>query len=138
MVAACEALKVNEPLYRNHNVYHVVEALLGKERADMLRWQSFKPQDVRSRHLHAGELIGSEFAQHVMISSFQDPTFDQAYEEMWWTTKAAIIEWLRRGGAFVMPPWKRRKQTWKRWLKDNVLLVLLGAAALSFLIGRLV
>ena len=76
MVVACEALKPAEPQYRDHNVYHVVEALLGDDNAKRLDTGSFRAQAVRSAHLHAGEFRGSEFVQAAINSSYQDPTFD--------------------------------------------------------------
>src|SRR6266508_4503306 len=98
MVAACEVLKSPDPQFRDHNIYHVVEALLGKPTADLLQEQWFRPQDVRNAHLHRGEFRGSEFVQHAMMSSFQDPTFDQACRVLYQITQAAIIEWLRQRG----------------------------------------
>ena len=70
MVAACEVLKPAAPQFRDHNIYHVVEALLGKPKADLLQEQWFRPQDVRNAHLHRGEFRGSEFLDHAMMSSF--------------------------------------------------------------------
>jgi hypothetical protein len=78
MVVACEALKPSERKYRDHNVYHVVETLFGKTVAEQLRADWFRPQDVRNAHLHSGELRGSEFIRAAIMSSYQDPTFDQA------------------------------------------------------------
>lgn len=60
MVAACEVLKPPEPQFRDHNIYHVAEALLGKPSADLLQEQWFRPQGVRNAHLHRGEFRGSE------------------------------------------------------------------------------
>jgi hypothetical protein len=48
-----------------------------------------------------------------MMSSYHDPTFDQAGRALVPVTQAAIIEWLKRGGIFTMPPVepkKRRRQ----------------------------
>ena len=104
MVTACEALKPPDHRFRNHTVYHVVEALLGKPKADLLREQWFRPQDIRNAHLHRGEFRGSEFVQHAMMSSFQDPTFDQAYSLLYQIAQAAIIEWLRQCGTFTNAP----------------------------------
>jgi hypothetical protein len=57
-----------------------------------------------------------------MMSSYQDPTFDQARRELAPVTQAAIIEWLRRRGTFTMPTLKRRK-SFRRWVKEHALAV---------------
>jgi hypothetical protein len=134
MVAACEVLKPPEPQFRDHNIYHVVEALLGKPTADLLQEQWFRPQEVRNAHLHRGEFRGSEFVQHAMMSSFQDPTFDQASRELCRIAQAAIIEWLKQGGAFTMLPLQRRK-SWRRWVKDNAHLILPVLAGIGIGLG---
>ena len=123
MVVACEALKPSDPHFRDHNIYHVVEALLGKASAERLQEHWFRPQDVRSAHLHRGEFRGSEFLQAAMMSSYQDPTFDQARRQLASITQAAIIEWLRRRGTFAMPALKRKKNL-RRWVKKHTLTVL--------------
>ena len=110
MVAACEALKPSEKNFRDHNVYHVIEALLGKTTVDLLKEEWFKPQDVRNVHFHAGEFRGSEFVQYAMMASYSDPSFDQGLRELVKITPAAIIEWLKRGGNFTMPPLKSRRR----------------------------
>ena len=91
---------------------------MGKPTADLLQEQWFRPQDVRNAHLHRGEFRGSEFVQHLMMSSFQDPTFDQACRVLHQITQAAIIEWLRQCGTFTMLPLKRRR-SWRRWIKEH-------------------
>jgi len=78
MVVACEALKPPGHDYRNHNIYHVVEALLGEATADQLQKEWLRPQTVRNAQLHSGEFRSSEFVEHMIMSSYQDPTFDQA------------------------------------------------------------
>lgn len=98
MVVACEALKPVEKRFDRHNIYHVVEALLGKPTADRLRSQRFQPQQMRSRHFHRGELAGSELAPLLMMSTFTDPSFDEAHRFLANVTPAAIIEWLRANG----------------------------------------
>jgi hypothetical protein len=58
MVVACEALKPAEPLYSEHNIYDVIEALLGKQVAERLRTRLFDqkvhprihPQPVAAVH----------------------------------------------------------------------------------------
>jgi hypothetical protein len=105
MVVACEALKPADPLYSEHNIYHVIRALLGKEASERLQTlfdptihPKLHPQFIRSAHLNRGELYGSEFARGVMMSNFNDPTFREAAIELLKMTKAAIAEWLRRHG----------------------------------------
>jgi hypothetical protein len=106
MVVACEGLK---PKLHEHNVYHVIEALLGKATAERLRQQLFPPQSVRSTHLHTGEFHSSEFLQRTFMPSYEDPTFDEKQRELTKITQQAIVEWLRRRGKFAMPMLKRRK-----------------------------
>jgi hypothetical protein len=43
------------------------------------------------------------------MAQIQDPTFNQAFRLLAQITPAVIIEWLRRGGSFSMPPLKRRR-----------------------------
>jgi hypothetical protein len=136
MVTSCEALKPPDLQFRDHNIYHVVEALLGKGRADMLQEEWFRPQAIRNAHLHRGEFRGSEFARHVMISSFRDPTFDQAWRVLAQITRATIIEWLRRGGTFTTLPLKRRR-SWRRWMREHTLSVLVVGVAIGFVSGWL-
>jgi hypothetical protein len=140
MVNACEALKPPEPQFREHNIYHVAEALLGKPSADILQEHWFRPQEIRNAYLHSGEFRGSEFVQHAMMSSFQDPTFGQAYRALAKITPAAIIEWLRRSGCFSMSPLKRRTGR-RRFLREKALLLLpvllTVGAILGMVIGRL-
>ena len=127
MVVACESLKPADRQYREHNIYQIVEALLGTTNANRLR--EHRPQDVRSAHLHGGEFRGSEFVELAVMSSYQDPTFDQARRALGRITQEAIIEWLRRRGVFTMSPIKRRKSL-RRLVREQalVLLPIVGAA----------
>lgn len=117
LVVACEALRPPDPFYSEHNVYDVIDALLGKEAGTKLRTQLFDPlahpevhpQSVRNAHLHRGEFYGSEFAHWVAMSNFRDPTFDEATRELWKIAQAAIVEWLCRGGVFAMPTPNRKR-----------------------------
>lgn len=109
MVVACEALKPAGAEFTKHNIYHVIDALLGKAVADRLLEPWFRPQDVRNVHLHRGEFCGSEFVDMALSRSYQDPTFDQARRALAPIAQESIIEWLRRQGKFTMPPIKRRK-----------------------------
>jgi hypothetical protein len=135
-VGACEALKPPDTQFRDHNIYQVVEGLLGKAIAEQLKQEWFRPQKVRNANLHSGEFRGSEFVQHMFMSSYQDPTFDQAQRALWQITRATIIEWLRRGGTFTMPPLRRRR-TFLRWIRDHVLFVLTVVTAAGFTLGWL-
>jgi hypothetical protein len=103
MVVACESLKPAGTQFREYIIYDVVEALLGKASADRLREHWFRPQDVRNAHLHSGEFRGSEFVHAAIMSSYHDPTFEQARRALAPIAQAAIIEWLRRRGTFTMP-----------------------------------
>jgi hypothetical protein len=105
MVVACEALKPPGREFHHHNINHVVEALLGPAFATRLKNKWFRAQYVRSVHLHLGEFLASEFGS-LRPSRFHDPTFDSARREL---ARIAIIEWLRRGGQFSIPPVKRGK-----------------------------
>jgi len=127
MVVACESLKPVERQYRDHNIYQIVEALLGTTNADRLR--EHRPQDVRNAHLHSGEFRDSEFVELAIMSSYQDPTFDQARRSLARITQEAIIEWLRRRGVFTMAPIEHRKSL-RRWVREQalVLLPIVGAA----------
>jgi hypothetical protein len=134
MVAACEALKPHDPQYRDHNIYQVIEALLGREHADVLQEQWLRAQDVRNAHFHRGEFKGSEFIEHLMMSSFQDPTFDCACRALHYITRAALIEWLLRSGTFTMPA-LNRKRTWRRWIKDQAITLVPFAAGVGAAMG---
>jgi hypothetical protein len=136
MVVATEALKPGEPLFRDHNIYEVVEGLLGKRVAAVLRKEGFRPQEVRNAHLHRGEFRGSEFVQHLMMSSFHDPTFDSAHRVLTDITQAAIIEWLRRGGVFTMPS-RNRSKNWRRWVKGHTMTAAAIAVGLGLVLGWL-
>jgi len=100
LVAACEALKPRDPAFEDRNIYDVVKALLGKAHVDTLRQDALDPHDIRSVYLHNGRIRGSEFTRHLIMSSFQDPSFDHAYSVLWYFVPAAIVEWLRRGTVF--------------------------------------
>jgi hypothetical protein len=119
-VVATEALKPGDTEFRDHNVYDVIEGLLGKPIADVLRRDGIRPQEIRNAHLHRGEFRGSEFARDFMMSSFHDPTFDTAHRVTTDITHAAIIEWLRRGGVFTLPAINRRK-SWRRSVKRHTI-----------------
>lgn len=118
MVIACEALKPPDADDRQ-NCYDVIEALLGRTAVDRIRQNPF-PQHVRSTHLHTGEFHGSELVMMDFLSSYHDPTFREAHREMFRVTPEAIIEWLKRRGTFQMPT-SRNRRTFRRWLRDNII-----------------
>ena len=136
MVATCEALKPPGGQFNGHNIYHVVECLLGESAADVLKRQWFSAQKVRNAHLHAGEFRGSEFVPHSMMPSFQDPSFDQASRVLTQIVPAAIVEWLERGGKFTMPLLKRRRR-WLRWVKEHTVSVLLVVGGVGLGVGTI-
>jgi len=110
LVVACEALKPPGKRYDRLNIYGVVEALLGTPFADSLRRLRFAPQRIRSAHLHRAEWLSGEGIYQMMMSTFRDPTFDEDYRVVAQVSHAAIIEWLRSGGAFAGRERPRRKR----------------------------
>lgn len=54
------------------------------------------------------------------LSSYHDPTFREAHSEMVRVAPEAIIEWLKRRGTFLMPT-PRSRRTFRRWLRDNII-----------------
>jgi hypothetical protein len=134
MVVACESLKPEGQQFQEHNIYDVVEGLLGKSTAEPLKVDWFRPQNVRSVHLHRGEFLSSEFVQVEIMSSYHDPTFDQARRALAQITQEAIIEWLRRRGVFTMAPVERKK-TFRRWIRENALVILPALTVLGVALG---
>jgi hypothetical protein len=134
MVVACESLKPSAREFRDHTIYEVVEALLGRATADWLREQWFRPQYVRSSHLHRGEFHDSEYVMAAMMGSYKDPTFYQARRELWIIAQAAMIEWLRRGGNVTMPVHHRRKNL-RRSLKEHAVTLLPASIAFGLAVG---
>jgi hypothetical protein len=120
MVVACEALKPANADDRQ-NCYHVIEALLGRTAVERIRQNAFPAQDVRSTHLHTGEFHGSELVMMAFLSSYQDPTFGEAHREMVRVAPETIIEWLRRRGNFQLPTPTKNRRTFRRWLRDNII-----------------
>jgi len=96
----------------------------------------FHPQDVRNAHLHRGEFRSSEFVRNMVMSTYQDLTFDQACRELAPITQATIIEWLRRAGTFTMPRLQRRR-TLRRWVKEHFLAALLVLTTVGLAAGWL-
>jgi hypothetical protein len=129
MVIACEALKPPDADDRQ-NCYDVIETLLGRTAVDRIRQNQFPAQYVRSTHPHTGEFHGSEFVVMDFLSSYYDPTFQEAHREMVRVTPAAIIEWLKRRGTFQMQT-PRNRRTFRRWLRDNIVV----ASCVIFVFG---
>jgi hypothetical protein len=127
MVVACEALKPSASQFNEHNIYDVIEALLGKATADLLREQPFRPQDTRNAHLHCGEFRASELIENVLMFGYRDRTFDETHRELAMVTQAAIVEWLRRAGVVTLPPRERRRSL-RRTIRRNVVPGLSGVA----------
>jgi hypothetical protein len=137
MVVACEALKPPGPAFWNHNVYDVVEALLGEPVADRLRRlpHPFTPKNVRGTHLHRGVFHGSEFLLSESLSSYRDPSFLEASWEMTRVTLATIIEWLRRGGKYSLPTLKEKRKSFGRLVKEHAFAMLAVATVLGVGVG---
>jgi hypothetical protein len=100
MVVACEALKPDRR--RDCNVYDIISALWGTAMADSLKQSIVAPQNVRNVHLHGGEFLGPEIVRAAMLSSYHDPTFDQARRAFAEIVPETLFEWLRRGGKFAL------------------------------------
>lgn len=106
MVVACESLKPTGRRYDAFNIYEVVEGLLGESEAQQLRQLRLAPQRVRSRHLHRGELAAGELVPFLLQHQFGDPSFDETASALARTSRACLVEWLRRGGRYKL---KRRR-----------------------------
>jgi hypothetical protein len=145
LVVACEALKPPGARYDGHNSPAVVNALLGEDCAKHLLAKGVHALAVRNGLLHRGEFKGGEYTQLLFMPSNQDPTFDERRRVLGVITPAAIIEWLRRGGVYTLPPRRfEQRHTWG-WGKTAAILggvasLLAGGAvfgwALRSFIGR--
>jgi hypothetical protein len=107
LVVGCEALKLPGPRYDGHNAAGVVKALLGDRAAEILRGRGVQALGVRNAHLHRGEFKGREFHKYLIEPSSHDPTFGERRRALGIITPAALIEWLRKGGTYAMPPRER-------------------------------
>jgi hypothetical protein len=136
MAVACEALKPSDADQRQ-NCYAVIEALLGKAAVGRVRQNPFPAQDVRSTHLHSGEIHGSELMMIDFMRTYEDPSFRDAHREMARVTPAAIVEWLKRRGVFALPNVGSQRSL-RRWVRDNVVIALSLAFGIGLLIGLLV
>lgn len=141
LVVACEALKPPAAAFNEHNIYDVIEALLGNEKADRLREQTFRPQDTRNAHLHRGVFRASEFIESVLMFGYRDPTFNQTHRELTMISQEAIIQWLRRGGIVSLPVREKRKSLRrmvrkKTWLRHWAELLWASCSAGCWRIGN--
>ena len=71
-----------------------------------------------------------------MMSNFRDPNFEEATRELFKVTRAAIIEWLSRGGVITMAI-QERKRTWRWWMREHALAMFLIAMATGLCLGWL-
>lgn len=101
LVVACEALKPAGKKYDSMNVYDVVASLLSFSEAEQLRKHSRPPQQVRSKHLHRGELAAGELLPTLVHDYFADPSFDEMLGELSRMCRVCLVEWLRRGGEYA-------------------------------------
>lgn len=137
MVVACEALKPPEREFRDYNHYHVVEALLGEAVRQRLQQHPFPAEQVRNAHLHVGEFHGAEFVELALLSSYEDPSFREAYFELFKISRSAIIEWLRLRGIFTLPPPRPKRRTLWRWIKDHAAIVITVVGVIGVCLGWL-
>jgi hypothetical protein len=113
LVIACEALKPPGERYDRLNIYDVVASLISPSEAVRLREGSIHPQQVRSGHVHRGELAAGELLPMLIRDDFADPSFDEMLGELQRTCRVCLIEWLRCGGQYkvVQPRSKRGRAT---------------------------
>jgi hypothetical protein len=133
MVVACEALKPSGADERQ-NCYDVIGALLGASAVDRIRQSHFPAQSVRSTHLHEGKLHDSELSMANFLASYHDPSFREAHREMARVTPSAIVEWLKRQGVLQLPRSQKRR-TILRWIRNNMVVVVVTGVVLGISIG---
>jgi hypothetical protein len=109
LVVACEALKPIGRRYDKVNVYDVVASLLSPGEAERLRKHSTPPQQVRSKHLHRGELMAGELLPILIHDYFADPSFNEMLGELSRVCRVCLIEWLRRSGEYTLVRMSRPK-----------------------------
>ncbi len=102
LVVACEALKPTGKRYDRLNLYDVVASLLNSDEAERLRKHSAPPQQVRSKHLHRGELVAGELVPMLIGDYFADPSFQEMLRELARVCRTCLIEWLRCGGEYKL------------------------------------
>lgn len=109
LVVACEALKPAGKTADRMNVYDVVASLVSPNEAQGLRQLTFHPQQVRSKHLHRGELVAGELLPVLFDDHFRDPSFDEMLRILSSTSRVCLIEWLRLGGKYKVVCLHREK-----------------------------
>jgi len=109
LVVACEALKPIARRYDNLNVYDVVASLLSLSEAERLQEHSAPPQEVRSKHLHRGELAAGELLPMLIYDYFADPSFNEMLSELSRVCRVCLIEWLCCGGKYKLVRMSRPK-----------------------------
>jgi len=100
LVVACEALKPTGKTGDRMNVYDVVASLVSPNEAQGLRQLTFHPQQVRSKHLHRGELVAGELLAMLFDDHFRDPSFDEMLRILSRISRVCLVEWLRLGGKY--------------------------------------
>ncbi len=100
-VVACEALKPPGKKFKDANIYDVVTSLIDSALAAKLYKLRMRPQTVRSQHLHHGSLLADELSL-IFGDPFRDPSFRETIDQLSITTRACIIEWLRRSGRYQL------------------------------------
>ena len=100
LVVACEALKPMGKAGDRMNIYDVVASLVSPNEALSLRQLTFQPQQVRSKHLHRGELVAGELLPMLFDDHFKDPSFDEMLRILSRISRVCLIEWLRLGGKY--------------------------------------
>ncbi len=109
LVVACEALKPTGNTGNRLNVYDVVASLVSPNEAHGLRQLTFQPQQVRSKHLHRGELVAGELLPMLFDDHFRDPSFDEMLRIFSRISRVCLIEWLRLGGKYKVIRLPREK-----------------------------
>jgi len=102
LVVACEALKPTGKRYDRMNVYDVIASLVSPSQAQELKKLPVPPQQIRSKHLHRGELAAGELLPALVHDYFADPSFDITLSELTRLARVCLIEWLRCGGEYAV------------------------------------
>jgi len=124
LVVACEALKPSGKRYDKLNLYDVVAGLLNSSEAEGLRKHTAHPQQVRSKHLHRGELVAGELVPILINDYFADPSFREMLWELSRVCRTCLIEWLRCGGDYKLDRSAKSKlgllTGWWLWVRARI------------------